>query len=119
MVDIQGVEDAMVSELKLPRQEARVYLLLLASGKMPKAQIAEGLALDLQIVDKALSALIEKGACIGLGSEYEALNPRFALTNIYRMLCHVSDVQPKRNIVIDQLATLLEKPYEDARAKTK
>jgi len=117
MVGIHNVEDTIVSELKVPRDEARVYMLLLGKGKMPKNKIVGELKLEQKNVEKAIAGLVEKGACIEIGSEYEALNPRFAITNMYRMMCYANNLEVKRNIVVDQLATLLEKPYEDARTK--
>ena len=117
VVGVHNAEDAMVSELKVPRDEARVYMLLLGKGKMPKDKIVSELKLEQKNVEKAIAGLVEKGACIEIGSEYEALNPRFAITNMYRMMCYANNLEVKRNIVVDQLATLLEKPYEDARTK--
>jgi len=117
MVGVHNAEDTIVSELKVPRNEARVYMLLLSKGKMQKSNIASELKLDQKDVEQAIAGLLEKGACIEIGSEYEALNPRFAITNMYRMMCYANNREVKRNIVVDQLATLLEKPYEDARTK--
>jgi len=117
VVSLHDAEDPMVSELKVSRDEAKVYLLLLNKGKMSKTRVAEELKLEQSNLEKSLTGLIEKGACIELGAEYEALNPRFAITNMYRMMCYASNIEVKRNIVVDQLATMLEKPYEDARTK--
>ena len=117
MVSINDAEDTLVSELKLPRDQARVYILLLSRGHMQKNKIANELKLEQENVEKAVVGLVEKGACIEIGSEYEALNPRFAVTNMYRMMCYNSNQEVKRNKILDQLATILEKPYEDARTK--
>ncbi|MGH9922878.1 MAG: helix-turn-helix domain-containing protein [Nitrososphaerales archaeon] len=117
MVSLHDAEDSMVTELKVSRDEAKVYLLLLNKGKTSKTRIAEELRLEQRNLEKSLAGLIEKGACIELGAEYEALNPRFAITNMYRMMCYANNIEVKRNIVVDQLAIVLEKPYEDARTK--
>jgi hypothetical protein len=117
VVSLHDAEDSMVSELKVSLDEAKVYLLLLNKGKMSKTGIVEELKLGQRNLEKSLVGLIEKGACIELGGEYEALNPRFAITNMYRMMCYANNIEVKRNVVIDQLATMLEKPYEDARTK--
>lgn len=119
VVTIHDAEDAMVSELRVSREEARVYMLLLARGRMSSDRVASELKLDVDGVHNAIRKLVDDGACIEFGSEYEALNPRFAITNIYRMMCYASKTEVKRNIAVDQLATILEKTYEDARAKTK
>jgi predicted transcriptional regulator len=117
MVSINDAEDTLVSELKLPRDQARVYMLLLSRGHMQKNKIANELKLEQENVEKAVVGLVQNGACIDIGSEYEALNPRFAVTNMYRMMCYNSNQEVKRNKIVDQLATILEKPYEDARTK--
>ncbi len=117
MSSLRNAEEKMVSELGVPRDEARVYMLLLSRGRMPKNGIADALKLDASSVENAVSGLVEKGACVEFGSEYEALNPRFAVTNIYRMMCYAKKIEVKRNAVVDQLAALLEKAYEDARTK--
>jgi len=117
VVSIHNAEDTIVSELKVPRDEARVYMLLLGKGKMQKDKIVSELKLEQKNVEKAIAGLLEKGACIQIGSEYEALNPRFAITNMYRMVCYANNQEVKRNKIVDQLATILEKPYEDARTK--
>ncbi len=117
MASIHNAVDILVSELKVPRDEARVYMLLLRKGKMRGDEIARELRFEPDYVEKAVADLIEKGACIEIGSECEALNPRFAITNIFRMMCYTNHLEFKRNKVVDQLAALLEKPYEDARTK--
>jgi predicted transcriptional regulator len=115
MVTLHDAEDAMVSELKISREEARVYMLLLKKGNMDTGKIANELNLEDASVQKAIEKLVEKGACIYIEHGYEALNPRFAITNMYRMMCYTQNIEVKRNVMVDQLATILEKPYEDAR----
>jgi len=117
MVTIHDAEEIMVSELKVSREEAKIYMLLLNKGKMSKSKIAQEINLDLHSVEKAIAGLVEKGTCIESSDEYEALNPRFAITNMYRMMCYANNQEVKRNKIVDQLATVLEKPYEDARTK--
>jgi predicted transcriptional regulator len=117
MVTIHDAEDTIVSELKVPREEVKIYLLLLNRGKMSKSKIAYEINFDLNLVERAIAGLIEKGTCIEINDEYEALNPRFAITNMYRMMCYANNQEVKRNKIVDQLATVLEKPYEDARTK--
>lgn len=117
MVSIQEAESLMVSELKISKEEAKVYLLLLNKGKLSKDKIANETGLAMQSVEGTIKGLIDKGTCIEMSDEYEALNPRFAITNMYRMMCYANNMEVKRNKIVDQLATILEKPYEDARAK--
>lgn len=117
MVNLNDAEDTMVSELKVSREEARIYMLLLNKGKMSKTKIINETGLDKHSVEKTMTDLIDKGTCIEMNGEYEALNPRFAITNMYRMMCYANNLEVKRNKIVDQLATILEKPYEDARTK--
>jgi predicted transcriptional regulator len=117
MVSLHEAEDIMVSELKIVREEAKIYMLLLSKGKMSKDRIVDETSFDIHVVEKALTSLIDKGSCIEMNGEYEALNPRFAITNMYRMMCYANNQEVKRNKTVDQLATILEKPYEDARTK--
>ncbi|MEM2759981.1 MAG: hypothetical protein QXU32_04505 [Nitrososphaerales archaeon] len=117
MVNLRDVEDTMVSELKVSREEARIYTLLVNKGRMPATRISEETGLNVDVVEGVVKDLIVKGTCIEIGREYEALNPRFAITNIYRMMCFANNQELRRNKIVDQLATLLEKPYEDVRTK--
>lgn len=116
-MNLKDVEDVMVYELEVSREEAKIYLLLLNRGKMNKDKIVDESGIETQLVEKALVALVERGTCIEMNDEYEALNPRFAITNMYRMMCYAKNMEVKRNKTVDQLATILEKPYEDARTK--
>ena len=117
MFNDKNIENVMVSELKISREEAKIYMILLQRGKMPKAKIASYTTLDMIATEKAITGLIDKGACIEIDDEIEALNPRFAITNMYKMMCHTENLQLKRNNTVDQLATILEKPYQDVRTK--
>ena len=117
MVSLHEVEDIMVSELNVSKEEVKIYILLLNKGKMSKTEIVYEIGLDIQVLEKAITGLIEKGTCIEIYGKYEALNPRFAITNMYKMMCYTNNLEVKRNKTVDQLATLLEKPYEDARTK--
>jgi hypothetical protein len=49
--------------------------------------------------------------------EFESLHPRFAITNRYRRRCEEDGIPFKKNLKIDNMGIILEKPYENARAK--
>lgn len=117
MLNLSDIEDTMISELKISREEAKIYLLLLNKGKMHIGKIGYKTSLDALLLEKAITGLIDKGACIEIGGEYEALNPRFAITNMYKMMCYTNNKELKRNKIVDLMATILEKSYEDARTK--
>ncbi|MFQ5940199.1 MAG: helix-turn-helix domain-containing protein [Nitrososphaerales archaeon] len=117
MMNLSDAEDTMVRELKVSREEAKIYMLLLTRGEMSKTEIAQQTGLYVDSIEEVVSGLIHKGTCIELNDKYEALNPRFAIINMYKMMCYSSKLEVKRNKTVDQLATLLEKPFEDARTK--
>lgn len=117
MFNVKTIENVMVSELNISREEAKIYMILLQRGKMRNDKIAFYTALDMIATEKAITGLIDKGTCIEMDGEIEALNPRFAITNMYRMMCHTANQEVKRNKTVDQIATILEKPYEDVRTK--
>jgi sugar-specific transcriptional regulator TrmB len=117
MVSLRDAEEIMIAELQITEDEARIYLLLLSKGKMAREKIVEETNLEVSLVDNALKGLGDKGTVIEMNGEFEALNPRFAVTNMYRMMCYASNQEVKRNPMVDQLATMLEKAYEDARTK--
>jgi hypothetical protein len=49
--------------------------------------------------------------------EYEALHPRFAISNRYRRRCQEDNIQFKKNLLIDNIGIILERPFEHARTK--
>ena len=50
-------------------------------------------------------------------TEFESLHPRFAVTNRYRRRCNEDNIPFKKNLRVDNIGIVLEKPYEDARTK--
>ncbi|MCS6767681.1 MAG: helix-turn-helix domain-containing protein [Candidatus Nitrosocaldus sp.] len=115
MVSMEEVEDAMARELMVSMDLIKVYMLLLRKGMLNTREIADGLGMDVERVKDALSRLVDDGACIEINGRYEALNPRFAVTNMYRMLCLRMNREVKRNERIDGIASILAKVYDDAR----
>ncbi|MFN4336748.1 MAG: helix-turn-helix domain-containing protein [Candidatus Nitrosocaldus sp.] len=115
MVSMDKVEDALARELMLSMDIIRVYTLLLRKGMLNVREIGDELNIDESKVKDALSDLVRDGACIEINGRYEALNPRFAVTNMYRMLCLRMNREVKRNERIDGIASILEKVYSDAR----
>lgn len=112
---MEEVEDAMARELMVSMDVIKVYMLLLRKGMLNAREVADELKIDVKKVDDALSSLVRDGACIEINGRYEALNPRFAVTNMYRMLCSRMNREVKRNERIDGIASILAKVYDDAR----
>lgn len=115
MVSMEQIEEYMVRELMLSVDVIRVYMLLLRKGMLTSSEIAGELNMDIDAVNQALSDLIRDGACIEINGRYEALNPKFAVTNMYRMLCIRMNREVKRNERIDGIASILASIYDDAR----
>ena len=118
-VNSSNMEQVIISELKISEDEAKVYIAIVKKGKMNAAKISG--ALDWSDEQRALSAsksLVDRGMVIEITkTEFESLHPRFAITNRYRRRCEEEHIPFKRNVKIDNIGIVLEKPYEDARTK--
>ena len=49
--------------------------------------------------------------------EFEAMHPRFTAVNMYRKMCTREEIEFKKNLTVDNIGVVLEKPYDDARTK--
>ena len=117
-MDVSKLEDYIVSEIKLTRQQAKVYLAVNCGGKMSAAAIAEKLGITPESAAKTADELMDLGAFIDMpDEEFEAMHPRFTAVNMYRRHCERQNVKFARNKLVDSIGTALEKPYEDARTK--
>ncbi len=97
---INKITELMAKELIVDKNIIEIYLKLLLDGK---ASIEE-LKTDKSILDR----LVEDGACIEIDGIYQALNPKFAITNMYRMRCYREGRKIERDANIDKIATILE-----------
>lgn len=116
-VNLSNVEQAIISELRISEDEARVFLSIVKKGKMDAAKISSSLrwASEQRALEVAKS-LVNKGMVIDITkTEFESLHPRFAITNRYRRRCEEDGIPFKKNLRVDNIGILLEKPYEDAR----
>jgi hypothetical protein len=119
-VNLSDVEDAIISELKISRDEAKVFLAIIKGGKMDplKISVMLGWNNDDQRALLTAKSLVDKGMAIEITkTEFESLHPRFAITNRYRRRCEEDDLPFKKNVKVDNLGIVLEKTYEDARTK--
>ena len=118
MMDSSKIEHDLVSEIKLEPIQAKVYLLVTCYGKMSSITIAEKLKISLSDAQKAAEKLMANGAFIDFSeTEFEAMHPRFTAVNMYRKLCERENIEFKRNKIVDNIGSILEKPYDDARTK--
>lgn len=112
------VEEQLIKELGLTEDEANVFLFIVLNGKHNIEDLSRKLAKDQDTVKYISKSLESKGMFIELDTDrYESLHPRFAITNYYRKKCLSEDKPISKNVIIDNIGMLLEKPYEDARTK--
>ena len=117
-VNISNVEQAIVEELKISEDEAKAYVAIVKTGKMDVAKISRILSWDEQRAQSAAMLLVGRGMVIEITrTEFESLHPRFAVTNRYRRRCNEDNIPFKKNLRVDNIGIVLEKPYEDARTK--
>jgi predicted transcriptional regulator len=117
-VNMDNVEQVLESELKISKQEAKLFVLLIFNGKLDKIKAARLLNWTVDNTDRVAKTLVNKGMIIDLTkTEYESLHPRFAITNRYRNRCVEDNMVFKKNLKVDNIGILLEGPYNDARTK--
>ena len=116
--DFSQIEGLLVSEIRLSSIQARIFLLVVTHGKMNAENIAKQLEIS---ADEALAnskKLMELGAFIDMpDNEFEAMHPRFTAVNMYRKMCEREKIVFKKNLTVDNIGVVLEKPYDDARTK--
>ena len=118
-VNLSNAEQAIISELGISEDEAKVFLAIVKDGKMDAAGIST--ALGWSDEGRALAAgnaLVGRGMVIEITkTEFESLHPRFAITNRYRRRCEEEGIPFKKNLRVDNIGIVLEGPYDDARSK--
>lgn len=118
-VNLSNAEQAIVSELKISGDEAMAFLSIVMKGRMDAARLSNALGWgDEQRALAAAKSLVGRGMVIEITkTEFESLHPRFAITNRYRRRCEEDGIPFKKNLKVDNIGIMLEKPYEDARTK--
>ena len=117
-VNLSNVEQAIVSELRISDDEAKVFLAIVKKGKIDVASLSDALGWNEQHALAVAKSLVGRGMIIEITkTEFESLHPRFAITNRYRRRCEEDGIPFKKNLKVDNIGIVLEKPYEDARTK--
>ena len=112
------IKDDLISEVKLTKNQAEVFLLDVLKGKMSANQIAESLEITVHDALETSQKLVELGGFIDMPeTEFEAMHPRFTAVNMYRRMCERENIDFKKNLVVDNIGIALEEPYDDARTK--
>jgi hypothetical protein len=117
-VNLENVEEKLVSEIRLTPLQAKVFLLIVKKGKMTVEVISQNLFITEKEALDTAKELIELGGLIDITkTEFESTHPRFAIVNIYRRMCQRENIVFKKNLLVDNISIILEKPYDDARTK--
>ena len=117
-VDFSQIENLLVSEIKLSPVQARIFLLVVTHGRMNAENIAKQLEISTDEASDNSKKLMELGGFIDMpDNEFEAMHPRFTAVNMYRKMCERVQIEFKKNLKVDNIGVVLEKPYDDARTK--
>ena len=89
---------------------------MVAHGKMNVENNAKKLEISPDDAFTNSKKLMELGAFIDMpDNEFEAMHPRFTAVNMYRKMCEREQIEFKKNLKVDNIGVVLEKPYDDAR----
>ena len=117
-MNYEKIKNDLISEIKLTKNQANVFLLVVLGGKMSVSEIARLSDITVDEARKTSEKLVELGGFIDMPeTEYEALHPRFTAVNMYRRMCERENIDFKKNSVVDNIGIALEEPYDDVRTK--
>ena len=117
-VDLSQIENVLISEIDLSSIQARIFLLVVIIGKMNGSRISKELDISDDEAINNSKKLMDLGAFIDMpNNEFESMHPRFTAVNMYRKMCERKQIEFKKNLKIDNIGVVLEKPYDDARTK--
>ena len=112
------IKNDLISEVRLTKNQAEVFLLVTLKGKMSANQIANTLEISADDALETSQRLVELGGFIDMPeTEFEAMHPRFTTVNMYRRMCERENITFKKNLIVDNIGVVLEDPYDDARTK--
>ena len=105
-------------ELQLSDLEIEIFLLIIKKGMMNLEQLSVNLGLNKSQCKKIIESLITKNMIIEYSTNlFETFHPRFAIINRYKRLCIEKRIAFQKNLLIDNLAIALEKPFDAGRTK--
>ena len=117
-INFTQIEKNLISEIKLTILQCKIFLLVVTKGKMTAEEISKNLEISLKDASETSKELIDLGAFIDMpNDEFEAMHPRFTAVNMYRKMCIREEIEFKKNLTVDNIGVVLEKPYDDARTK--
>ncbi len=117
-MNYEKIKNDLITEVRLTKNQAEVFLLVVTEGKMPASQIAKLADLTVDEATEISQKLVELGGFIDMSeTEFEAMHPRFTAVNMYRKMCERDNIDFKKNSIVDNLGIALEEPYDDVRTK--
>jgi len=117
-MNYEKIKNDLISEVRLTKNQAEVFLLVTLKGKMSANQIANTLEISADDALETSQKLVELGGFIDMPeTEFEAMHPRFTAVNMYRKMCERENITFKKNSIVDNLGVVLEEPYDDVRTK--
>ena len=117
-MNYEKIKNDLISEVRLAKNQAEVFLLVVLEGKMSANQIAKHLEISVEEAMKISERLVELGGFIDMPkTEFEAMHPRFTAVNMYRKMCERENIDFKKNSIVDNIGIALEEPYDNVRTK--
>ena len=117
-MNYEKIKNDLISEVRLTKNQAEVFLLVTLNGKMPVSQISKSLEISADDALETSQKLIELGGFIDMPeTEFEAMHPRFTAVNMYRRMCERENTDFKKNSIVGNIGIALEEPYDDVRTK--
>lgn len=111
------IRQALTTNISLTDKEAQIFLFLTMHGKNTLGGVSDSIKFSEKETKQLLCSLIEKGLVMELSGGYQIFHPKFSIINAYRLHCKKTGVEFKKNIVIDNLASTIERIHESARTK--
>ena len=95
-MDYEKIKNDLISEIKLTKNQAEVFLLVTLEGKMSANQIANTLKISAEDALETSQKLVELGGFIDMPeTEFEAMHPRFTAVNMYRSCLLYTSPSPR------------------------
>ena len=117
-MNYEKIKNDLISEVRLTKGQAEVFLLVTLNGKMSVSQISKSLEISVDDALETSQKLIELGGFIDMPkTEFEAMHPRFTAVNMYRKMCERENIDFKKNSIVDNIGIALEESYDDVRTK--
>ena len=117
-MNLSEITQTLMTEIKLTKVQAKIFLHIVIHGKMNTTQISKELDISLDDAINNSKKLVELGGFIDMpNNEFEAMHPRFTAVNMYRKMCEREQKEFKKNLDIDNIGVALEVSYDDARTK--